>query len=43
MISWDGSESENGSVWENQAIFNFENKELPVLMEFNLSHYYEED
>ena len=38
MISWDGAESQNGSVWENQAIFNFENKELPVLMEFNLSN-----
>jgi arabinogalactan endo-1,4-beta-galactosidase len=37
MISWDGPESVNGSVWENQAVFNFENKELPVLMEFNLS------
>ena len=39
MISWDGAESQNGSVWENQALFNFENKELPVLMEFNLSNY----
>ena len=42
MISWDGPESENGSVWENQAIFDFENKELPVMMEFNLSHYHAE-
>ena len=38
MISWDGPESKNGSVWENQAVFDFENKELPVLQEFDLSH-----
>ncbi|MBH32834.1 MAG: arabinogalactan endo-1,4-beta-galactosidase [Euryarchaeota archaeon] len=39
MISWAGQEAKNGSVWENQAIYNFENKELPILMEFNLSHH----
>ena len=35
LIAWDGENSENGSVWENQAVFDFSNKELPVLMEFN--------
>ena len=37
LIAWDGEKSENGSVWENQALFDFENKELPVLEEFNLN------
>ena len=37
LIAWDGENSENGSVWENQALFDFENKELPVLDEFNLN------
>ena len=37
LIAWDGENSENGSVWENQALFDFENKELPVLEEFNLN------
>ena len=37
LIAWDGENSETGSVWENQALFNFENKELPVLEEFNLN------
>tara|TARA_B100001287_G_scaffold171851_1_gene144667 strand:+ start:42 stop:1118 length:1077 start_codon:yes stop_codon:yes gene_type:complete len=37
LIAWDGGSSENGSVWENQAIFDFNNTELPVLKEFNLN------
>jgi arabinogalactan endo-1,4-beta-galactosidase len=37
LIAWDGENSENGSVWENQALFDFENTELPVLQEFNLN------
>jgi len=37
LIAWDGENSDTGSVWENQAIFDFENKELPVLEEFNLN------
>ena len=37
LIAWDGINSENGSVWENQALFDFDNKELPTLQEFNLN------
>ena len=36
-IAWDGETSTNGSTWENQAVFDFDNKELPVLKEFNLN------
>ena len=36
-IAWDGETSTNGSTWENQAVFDFDNKELPVLEEFNLN------
>ena len=35
-IAWDGENSTNGSTWENQAVFDFENKELPVLQEFDI-------
>ena len=35
-IAWDGENSTNGSTWENQAVFDFENKELPVLQEFHI-------
>ena len=35
-IAWDGETSTNGSTWENQAVFDFENKELPVLQEFDI-------
>jgi arabinogalactan endo-1,4-beta-galactosidase len=34
LIAWKGSESTNGSPWENQALFDFENKALPILKEF---------
>ena len=37
LIAWDGENSDSGSVWENQALFDFDNKELPVLQEFNLN------
>ena len=37
LIAWDGANSENGSVWENQALFDFNNVELPVLQEFSLN------
>ena len=37
MISWDGPESKNGSVWENQAVFGFDDKALPVLKEFDIT------
>ena len=36
LIAWDGENSEISSVWENQALFDFNNIELPVLQEFNL-------
>ena len=36
-IAWDGETSTNGSTWENQAVFDFENKELPVLQEFDIN------
>ncbi len=36
QIAWDGETSTNGSTWENQAVFDFENKELPVLQEFDI-------
>ncbi len=31
LIAWKGQESTSGSVWENQALFDFQNKALPVL------------
>ena len=34
LIAWKGVQSKNGSVWENQALFDFENNALPVLKEF---------
>jgi arabinogalactan endo-1,4-beta-galactosidase len=34
LIAWDGPESRNGSPWENQALFDFQNRALPVLQEF---------
>ena len=36
-IAWAGENSTNGSSWENQAVFDFDNRELPVLEEFNLN------
>jgi len=34
LISWKGDRSLDASPWENQALFDFENKALPVLKEF---------
>ena len=31
LIAWDGPESNEGSPWENQALFDFNNQALPVL------------
>jgi arabinogalactan endo-1,4-beta-galactosidase len=36
LIAWKGSESENASPWENQALFDFDHKALPVLDEFRM-------
>ncbi|NLP56926.1 glycosyl hydrolase 53 family protein [Lutibacter sp. B1] len=36
LIAFDGPESKNGSSWENQALFDFDNKALPVLSEFKI-------
>lgn len=33
-IAWNGPQATNGSTWENQAVFDFQNKALPVLEEF---------
>ncbi len=35
LISWKGSESTEASPWENQALFDFDNKALPAIHEFN--------
>jgi len=34
LISWKGNQSTDASPWENQALFNYDNKALPVLNEF---------
>ncbi|HMO33629.1 MAG TPA: glycosyl hydrolase 53 family protein [Lacibacter sp.] len=34
LIAWKGNQSSTGSPWENQALFDFNNKALPVLNEF---------
>ena len=34
MIAWKGPQSTNGSAWENQALFDFQNRALPALEEF---------
>ncbi len=36
LIAWKGSKATDGSHWENQALFDFHNKALPVLEEFNV-------
>ncbi|HPH81048.1 MAG TPA: glycosyl hydrolase 53 family protein [Flavobacteriales bacterium] len=35
LVSTQGPESTQGSTWENQAVFDFTNKELPVLEAFH--------
>lgn len=32
-VAWRGNQATNGSTWENQALFDFENKALPALRE----------
>lgn len=34
LIAWKGNQSTDASPWENQALFDFDNKALPVLREF---------
>jgi len=34
LIAWKGENALDGSPWENQSLFDFDNKELPVLSEF---------
>lgn len=34
LIAWKGIQSTDASPWENQALFDFNNKALPVLREF---------
>lgn len=34
LIAWNGSQATNGSTWENQALFDFNNRALPVLKAF---------
>ncbi len=36
LIAWKGDQATDGSSWENQALFDFENKALPVLEEFKI-------
>jgi len=36
LVAWNGAESTQGSPWENQALFDFNNKALPALEVFNL-------
>ena len=36
LIAWNGNQSTEGSPWENQALFDFENKALPVLEAFSV-------
>lgn len=32
-VAWRGNQATNGSTWENQALFDFDNKALPALRE----------
>ncbi|MCH2033274.1 MAG: arabinogalactan endo-1,4-beta-galactosidase [Tenacibaculum sp.] len=36
LIAWKGEQGTEASPWENQALFNFNNKALPVLLEFQI-------
>jgi len=37
FVSFQDSNATNGSPWENQAVYDFENKALPALNEFNIN------
>ena len=34
LVAFDGPQSKNGSPWENQALFDFNNRALPVIQTF---------
>ena len=34
LVAFNGKESTNGSPWENQALYDFNNKALPVIKAF---------
>lgn len=36
LVAWKGNQAQDGSPWENQALFDFNNKALPVLDEFKI-------
>lgn len=36
LIAWKGNQSVDASPWENQALFDFDNKALPALREFRI-------
>ena len=36
LVSWKGNQATNASPWENQALFDFKNKALPVITEFKV-------
>ena len=36
LIAWKGPQSTTASVWENQALFDFDNRAVPALTEFGL-------
>ncbi len=37
LIAFNGKKSADGSTWENQALYDFDNKALPVISEFTWS------
>ncbi|MBU1368121.1 MAG: arabinogalactan endo-1,4-beta-galactosidase [Bacteroidetes bacterium] len=37
LIAWKGEQATDASPWENQALFDFNNRELPVLEEFKIA------
>ncbi len=37
FVSFQGPNSTNGSPWENQAVYDFKNKAMPILNEFNIN------
>ncbi len=36
LIAWKGTQATDASPWENQTLFDFQNKALPVLREFKI-------
>lgn len=35
LVAWKGDQATDASPWENQALFDFNNRALPVLESFN--------